>query len=363
MDIKDLNKQLDKLLKKPSTLSLETLSEIEQEASQWHNNDFDTSEEVYLKLVVLYRKAGQLEQSLNCFRHITSYYDRHFFGKYCFTSEYSYSYGCRNMWRLTALDEALKDYLDLKGKYKPSNGEIKFLMDVSICLDSQYDKISTSILLCDSVRRVLDLCRAILAYSDDLATKQRYLHNCDRLAWAVKVETEYGGKTVDKRHDFIYDVTKDPKAVFDYLKYAESMFDLATEYQRAKINECLSKIAENPTEYLEQQKELDRLADQKQAEEFLANCSEEREGNEVIQRFRYGPTRGGRQLWIIYFYTDCTDERIIEKKCLELFGGENETDAEGYVGAYTSLEKLKEYESAYKAGYNYSFEQMEANYD
>jgi len=109
-------------------------------------------------------------------------------------------------------------------------------------------------------------------------------------------------------------------------------------------------------------KKKDRLLLQ-QFENFLSHCSEEQEGNDIIQRFRHGPTEGGRQQWIVYFHTDCTDERIIEEACLKLFGGRNEDDAVGYVGAYTLLKKLEKYQMAYRAGYNYSFEQMEANYD
>lgn len=109
-------------------------------------------------------------------------------------------------------------------------------------------------------------------------------------------------------------------------------------------------------------KKKDRISLQ-QFETFLSNCTEEKEGNDIIQRFRHGPTEHSRQEWIVYFYTACTDETIIEEECLKLFGGRNEEDAVGYVGAYTLLTKLEKYKLAYRAGYNYSFEQMRANYD
>lgn len=55
-------------------------------------------------------------------------------------------------------------------------------------------------------------------------------------------------------------------------------------------------------------KKKDRLLNQ-QFEAFLSSCSPEKEGNSIIQRFRYGPTEGDRQKWIVYFYTTCTNKK------------------------------------------------------
>lgn len=86
------------------------------------------------------------------------------------------------------------------------------------------------------------------------------------------------------------------------------------------------------------------------------------EGNEVIKRYVRGDAHG-RCSWIYYFYTECTNIQEIRKNCKKLFGGHRDTDAEGYVGAYTLLQELSKYSVEYWAGFNYSYEQMEANYD
>ena len=100
---------------------------------------------------------------------------------------------------------------------------------------------------------------------------------------------------------------------------------------------------------------------EKEVTELLAG-TEVHEGNDVIKRYICGEATG-RTSWIRYFYTECTDEKVIEKNCEELFGGYNEDDAEGYVGAYTLLHRESEYSVYYRAGFNYSYKQVEANYD
>ena len=99
----------------------------------------------------------------------------------------------------------------------------------------------------------------------------------------------------------------------------------------------------------------------KEVEEFLSG-REIHQGNDIIKRYICGNATGRTQ-WIRFFYTDCTDRKVIVKNCEMLFGGYNEDDAEGYVGAYTLLRRVSRYAVEYWAGFNYSFEQMEANYD
>ncbi|MBQ6955577.1 MAG: hypothetical protein IJP80_03070 [Bacteroidales bacterium] len=99
---------------------------------------------------------------------------------------------------------------------------------------------------------------------------------------------------------------------------------------------------------------------QKAVEAFLAG-KEVKTGNDIIKRYVAGETKG-RCEWIRYFYSDCKDQSVIRKNCKELFGGRND-DAVGYVGAYTLLRELSRSSVAFWAGFNYSFEQMEANYD
>ena len=97
-----------------------------------------------------------------------------------------------------------------------------------------------------------------------------------------------------------------------------------------------------------------------EVKDFMSN-KEVSAGNDVIKRYIRGDATG-RTAWIYYFYTECTDERVIRDNCQKLFGGRKER-AVGYVGAYTHLEKIPVYSIIYRAGFNYSYEQMEANYD
>jgi len=99
----------------------------------------------------------------------------------------------------------------------------------------------------------------------------------------------------------------------------------------------------------------------KEVKEFMRG-REVHQGNDVIKRYVRGDG-DVRCVWIYFFYTDCTDKEVIEKNCKELFGGHNEGHAEGYIGAYTILQELSKYSVEYNAGFNYSFEQMSANYD
>ena len=109
---------------------------------------------------------------------------------------------------------------------------------------------------------------------------------------------------------------------------------------------------------------MNRRKRQKEEEAVKAflKSREVKEGNDIIKRYVAGDA-SGRTKWIWYFYTECTDKKVIRENCKKLFGGRDEDDAVGYVGAYTMLRELSKYSSQYKAGFNYSFEQMEANYD
>ena len=99
----------------------------------------------------------------------------------------------------------------------------------------------------------------------------------------------------------------------------------------------------------------------KEVEEFLSG-REIHQGNDIIKHYVRGDG-DVRCAWIYYFYTDCTDKEVIRESCKHLCGGHNERNAKGYVGAYTLLQELSEYSVEYWAGFNYSFEQMSANYD
>lgn len=100
---------------------------------------------------------------------------------------------------------------------------------------------------------------------------------------------------------------------------------------------------------------------EKAVEEFLSG-KEVKTGNDIIKRYICGDTKG-RCEWIRYFYTECKDLKVIKQNCKELFGGRNDDNAEGYVGAYTLLQETSRSSVPFWAGFNYSFEQMEANYD
>lgn len=250
--------------------------------------------------------------------------------------------------KLQLLDDCLRDY---NANYSSlGDADIELLVKIEGLLSQGWDpKHSLYNELYDI--RIMELCKVNIKLSDSKKYKQLY----------VKHAADYS-MYIDKEVDVLQSAEQQTRKPLELLSAALQYIACLPE------NKALEERKEQILTGIDKLKHFDTVVEAKRKEyeekvkNFLKN-REVHEGNEIIKRYVAGNPGGGRCEWIRYFYTECEDVREIEKQCEELFGGYNEDDAEGYVGAYTHLERLSKHSIAYMAGFNYSFEQMEANYD
>ena len=255
----------------------------------------------------------------------------------------------RDLEKLKLLDDCLKDYCDNSDALTKADLELLDRIE-QMLLKEWSPKYGTYNHLCDL--RIMAVCEVYMKLSDDLEHKQFY----------IKYAADYA-KRFESKVDPLASVESQTRIPLILLNRAVELLDMLPEENRSAMEKYRADIRSG----IEKLEHFDLVvaARRKEYEEDvrkLMDGKEVHEGNEVIKRYISG-SAWGRMQWIRYFYTECTDPKVIEKNCEELFGGYNEDDAEGYIGAYTLLKRVPISTVVYWAGFNYSFEQMEANYD
>lgn len=248
------------------------------------------------------------------------------------------------------LEDCLKDYYT--NSYSLSESDLELLDKIEHTLltawmpdfyfsnNHQYDQW------------IMDLCEVYIRLSDDTKHKLLYIkHAADFV--------RYFEDCIDPLSDIESQKQRQLSLMTRALELIDALMaekNTRLKGKRSKIEQCIKKFDD-----------FDRIVAQKLKErekninEFMKG-REVHEGNDIIKRYIYGDAKG-RTEWIVYFYTDCTDKVVIRQNCKKLFGGYDEEDAYGYVGAYTRLDCVSPVSIPYQAGFNYSFEQHEANYD
>ena len=257
-------------------------------------------------------------------------------------------YSTEHQHKLDLLDSCLKDYYQSADKLSLADKEL--LEEIKMMLLMEWSpKYKSYNDLYDI--RIMEVCKIYLKMMDNVDDKILY----------IKHAAEYAQLLEDK-----VDPLADP-ATMRYpaalLRHGLELFETLPESKRAKQEKNRNDIQQGieKLEHFDKLMETLRKRHKEEVSQFMRG-REVQKGDDVIKWYVEGDA-SGRMEWIRYFYTECTDRRVIEKHCEKLFGGYNEDDAEGYVGAYTLLQVVSKYSAAYWAGFNYSFEQMSANYD
>lgn len=253
---------------------------------------------------------------------------------------------------LELLDECISEYRKNSDMLTKADLELldKIRQMLNVGVSSKY---SSQRHLYD--QRMMELCEVYMKISSAHLHKRRYI-NC---------AADYA-RIMEENIDPLASIESQTILPLKQLNRAIELIDTLTSLPE-RMKPGMNKRRADILAGIEKLNHFDQVIEARRKNAYgeninkLMNGREVYEGNEVIKRYICGPV-SGRTEWIRYFYTECTDEKVIEENCQQLFGGYNEK-AEGYVGAYTLLQRLESYETAYWAGFNYSYEQMEANYD
>lgn len=146
--------------------------------------------------------------------------------------------------KIHVIDCLIDSYLKVGHDSEPREEQLSNLIGLSDILEDQsFQKWRLEV---DNLRRQLDLCKAILRFSDDEEIKDRYVYLCqDLLHYAIPDGEEENRETTEdaEKFYFIKDITQDKEVVRDYLKYASSMSDFIDEEDLADFDKYLKYLS------------------------------------------------------------------------------------------------------------------------